>query len=70
MTDDVCRSRLVCREIKKAENKDEQLGPEDVSAPMPPSVGLKIAGIHDDDGTRRWKSHAWNDRYWIYTYFS
>ena len=25
-----CRSRLACREIKKAEDRDEQLGPEDV----------------------------------------
>ena len=38
MKGDVSRSRLVCREIKKAKNKDEQLGPEDVFSPMPLSV--------------------------------
>ena len=41
MKGDVCRSRLVCREIKKAKNKDEQFGPEDVFLPMPASKGLK-----------------------------
>ena len=51
----VCRSSLVCREIKKAENKDELLGPEDISSTMPPSEGLKILVStmttgHDDDG--------------------
>ena len=39
---DVCRSRLVCREIKQAKNKDEQLGPEDVFSPTPPSEGLQL----------------------------
>ena len=34
--------RLVCREIKKARDRDEQLGPEDVFSPMPPSEGLKM----------------------------
>ena len=29
MTGDVCRSRLVRREIKRAKNRDEQLGPDD-----------------------------------------
>ena len=37
-----CRSRLVCREIQKARDRDEQLGPEDVFSPMPPSEGLKM----------------------------
>ena len=37
-----CRSRLVCREIKRAKDRDEQLGPEDVFSPMPPSEGLKM----------------------------
>ena len=37
-----CRSRLVCREIKKARDRDEQLGPGDVFSPMPPSEGLKM----------------------------
>ena len=31
-----------CREIKKARDRDEQLGPEDVFSPMPPSEGLKM----------------------------
>ena len=39
-------TRLVCREIKKAKDRDEQLGPEDVFSPMPPSEGL------NDDRTR------------------
>ena len=33
---------LVCREIKKTKNKDEQFGPEDVFSPMPPSERLKM----------------------------
>ena len=32
----------VCWEIKRANNKDEQLGPEDVFSPMPPSVVLRM----------------------------
>ena len=42
MKGEKCRSRLVCREIKRAEDRDEQLGPEDVFSPMPPSEGLKM----------------------------
>ena len=42
MKGEKCRSRLVCREIKKAKNRDEQLGPEDVFSPMLPSVRLKM----------------------------
>ena len=45
---------------------------------------VEDAAFHDDDGTRRWKSHGWTDmatwdvsgahlygeaRWWIYTYF-
>ena len=30
MKGEKCRSRLVCREIKRAKDRDEQLGPEDV----------------------------------------
>ena len=30
------------REIKKARDRDEQLGPEEVFSPMPPSEGLKM----------------------------
>ena len=45
MKGDVCRSRLVCREIKKAR-------PEDVFSPMPPSEGSKMLATmmtgHDD----------------------
>ena len=45
-------SRLVCREIKRAKDRDEQLGPEDVFSPMPPSEGLKLVSTmmtgHDD----------------------
>ena len=42
MKGEKCRSRLVCREIKKARDKDEQLGPEDVFSPIPPLEGLKM----------------------------
>ena len=41
MKGEKCRSRL-CREIKKVRDRDEQLGPEDVFSPMPPSEGLKM----------------------------
>ena len=37
-----CRSRLVCREIKRAKDRDEELGPEDVFSPMRPSEGLQM----------------------------
>ena len=42
MKGEKCRARLVCREIKRAKDRDEQLGPEDVFSPMPPSEGLKM----------------------------
>ena len=42
MEDDVCRLRLMCREIKKVKNKDEQPEPEDLFSLMPPSEGLKF----------------------------
>ena len=42
MNGEKCRSRLVSREIKKARDRDEQLGPEDVFSPMPPSEGLNM----------------------------
>ena len=51
MKGDKCRSRLVCREINKAKDRDEQLGPEDVFSPMPPSEGLKML-VNNDDRTR------------------
>ena len=41
MKGEKCRSRLVCREMNRARARDEQLGPEDVFSPMPPSEGLK-----------------------------
>ena len=41
MKGEKCRSRLVSR-IKRAKDRDEQLGPEDVFSPMPPSEGLKM----------------------------
>ena len=52
MKGEKCRSRLVCREIKKAKDRDEQLGPEDVFSPMPPSEGLKMLRVNNDDRTR------------------
>ena len=36
------REMSLCREIKKAKDRDEQLGPEDVFSPMPPLEGLKM----------------------------
>ena len=50
MKGEKCRSRLVCREIKRAKDRDEQLGSEDVFSPMPPSEVLKMleSGNHVD----------------------
>ena len=42
MKGEKCRSRVACREIKRAKDRDKQLGPEDVFSPMPPSEGLKM----------------------------
>ena len=42
MKGEKCRSTLVCREIKRAKDRGEQLGPEDVFSPMPPSEWLKM----------------------------
>ena len=42
MKSDVGRSRLVCREIKKAKNIDYQRELEDVFSPTPPSEGFKM----------------------------
>ena len=75
---------MVCREIKKAKDRDEQLGPEDVISPMPPSEGLKMFVStmmtgHDDgnhvDGPfemATWdvsRAHFYGEaRRWIYTF--
>ena len=84
MKGEKCRSRLVCREITREKDRDEQLGPEDVLSPMPPLEGLKmlvstmITG-HDDghhaDGAfemATWdvsRAHFYDEaRRWIYTY--
>ena len=42
MKGEKCRSILVCREIKRAKDRDEQLRPEDVFSPMPSSEGLQM----------------------------
>ena len=84
MKGEKCRSRLVCREIKRAKDRDEQFGPEDVFSPMPPSEGLKMLvstmmtghddGNHADDPFEmaRWdvsRAHFYGEaRRWIYTY--
>ena len=52
MKGEKCRSRLVCRETKRAKDRDEQLGLEDASSPMPPSEGLKMLCVNNDDRTR------------------
>ena len=48
MNGDVCRARLVCREITKSKKKDEQLGADDVFSRMPPSEGLTMLVFPDD----------------------
>ena len=54
MKGEKCRSRLVCREIKKARDRDEQLGPECVFTHA--AVGrVEIVCVNNDDRTRRWK---------------
>ena len=79
-----CRSRFVCREIKRAKDRDEQLGPQDVFSPMPPSEGLEMLVStmmtgHDDknhvDGPfemATWgasRAHFYGEaRRWIYTF--
>ena len=83
MKGEKCRSRLVCREIKMAKDRDEQLGPEDVFSPMPPSEGLKMLLFtmmtgHDDGnhGDGPFEMATWDvsrahfhgeARRWIYT---
>ena len=84
MKGEKCRSRLVGWEIKRAKDRDEQLGPEDVFSPMPPSEGLKMLVStmmtgHDDgnhaDGPfemATWdvsRAHFYGEgRRWVYTY--
>ena len=84
MKGEKCRSRLVCREIKKARDRDEQLGPEDVFSPVPPSEGLNMlvstmmtghdVGNHVDGPFEMatWdvsRAHFCGEaRGWIYTY--
>ena len=54
MEGEKCRSRLVCREINRAKDRDEQLGPEDVFSRA--AVGrVEDACVNNDDRTRRWK---------------
>ena len=56
MKGEKCRPRLICREIKRTKDRDEQLGPEDVFSPMPQSEGLKMLVstmmTGHDDGNR------------------
>ena len=64
MKGEKCRSRLVCREIKKARDRDEQLGPEDVFSSMPPSEGLKMLATWDMS-----RAHFYGEaRRWICTF--
>ena len=49
------RSRLVCREIKRAKDRDDQLGPEDVFFTHAAAGRVEDACVTDDDRTRRWK---------------
>ena len=51
MKGEKCRSRLVYREIKKARDRDDQLGPEDVFTHA--AVGrVENARVNNDDRTR------------------
>ena len=84
MKGEKCLSRLVCLEIKRAKDRDEQLGPEDAFSPMPLSEGLKMLvstmmSGHDDgnhvDGPfemATWdvsRAHFCGEaRRWMYTY--
>ena len=84
MKGEKCRSRLVCREIKRAKDRGEQLGPEDVFSPVPPSEGLKtlvstMMTGHDDGNhaggpfeMATWdvsRAHFYGKaRRWIYTH--
>ena len=84
MKGETCRSRLVCREIKKARDRDEQFGPEDVLSTMPLSEGLKMLvstmmtgrdaeNVPDDPSEMAtWdmsRAHFYGEaRRWIYTY--
>ena len=42
MKGEKCRSRIGLSGDQRAKDRDEQIGPEDVFSPMPPSEGLKI----------------------------
>ena len=80
MKGEKCRSR----EIKKARDRDEQLGLEDVFSPMPPSEGLimlvsTMMTGHDDENhvdgpfeMATWdvsRAHFYGEaRRWIYTF--
>ena len=79
MKGEKCRSRLFFREIKRAKDRDEQLGPQDVFSPMLPSEGLKMLVStmmtgHDDgnhvDGRGMCREHNFygEARRWIYTH--
>ena len=52
MKGEKCRSRLVCREIKRAKDRDKQHGPADVFSPSRRRKGLKMLVAtmtgHDD----------------------
>ena len=84
MKGEKCRSKLVFRVIKRVKDRDEQLGPEDVFSPMPPSEGLKMLVstmmTGHDDGRHAdapfematWavsRAHFYGEaRRWIYTH--
>ena len=54
MQDEKCRSRLVCREIKRAKNRDEQLWTS--RRVLSHAFGrVENARVNNDDRTRRWK---------------
>ena len=74
----------ICLSRNQAKDRDEQLGPEDVFSPMPPSEGLKMLVStmmtgHDDENhvdgpfeMATWdvsRAHFYGEaRRWIYTY--
>ena len=52
MKGEKCRSRLVCRKIKRAKDIDEQLGPEDVFFTHAAVGRVENARVNNDDRTR------------------
>ena len=76
MKGEKCRLRLVCREIKRATDRDKQLGPEDVGLKMLVATMMTghVDGNHADGPFEMatWdvsRAHFYGEaRRWVYTY--